>query len=349
MADSDRGKTSPVKQDLLENPAGYSFFQAMYLLWRFLEKSHPEAADINFFYKHMRVRPELSLAFPGSDISAITEIEDEDGQPRYNITATFLGLYGSSSPLPTFYTEDLIDEASEDASSTRDFLDVVNSPFYPLLTAAVAKYRLYFQANERRSPEVVDRLFSLLGYGHETMRNMLSEPRRLLRYIGLFTQWPRSAMGLRTLISDALGGAPVDVFPNLERRVRIPDDQRCILSEQGCLLGEDAHLGCEIIDIMGKIRIVIGPLPDEAFHECLPGRDKFSWIEELIDIYFSEPMEYRLEVAPAREDVRPARPGGEKWGALGHDAWVFSGEAPETCRAVFELQKREAPHDSCRY
>jgi len=49
------------------------------------------------------------------EIGGLGEVE-RDGH-RFLITATFLGLYGVSSPLPTFYTEDLMDEASQDIAN----------------------------------------------------------------------------------------------------------------------------------------------------------------------------------------------------------------------------------------
>jgi len=347
MADTTRGTPPTVKEDLLANPARYSFFQAVVLLRHFFYKESVPPDDSSFIYDHLRVRPHLSLSFPGSDMTELSE--DASGSfPVYHITATFLGLYGSSSPLPTFYTEDLIEERSEDVSVTRDFLDVVNSPLYPLLIRAVSKYRLFYQLLDAANSEILERIYCLLGYGHKELRDRIPRVQVLPRYIGLFSQWPRSAMGLRTLVSDALGGAPVEIFSNVSRMVQIPGDQRLVLGLQGAELGVDAHLGCEIKDVMGKIRMVIGPLDDETFHACLAGQDNFHWVEELIMLYLSEPIECRLEVELVRLEAQPARLGAGKWGALGHDAWVFSGSPPETCRAVFELKPSEMCYDACR-
>jgi len=347
MADTTRRTTSSVKEELLANPARFSFFQAVVLLRYFFHKESAPPDEVTFLYDNLRVKPHLSLSFPGSDMTELSE--DLSGPlPVYHITATFMGLYGSSSPLPTFYTEDLIEEDSEDITVTRDFLDVVNSPFYPLLIRAVGKYRLFYQLLDAENPEIIERIFCLLGYGHKELKDRIPRVDRLPRYIGLFSQWPRSAMGLRTLISDALGGAPVRIEPNVPRMVRIPDDQRLVLGAQAATLGEDAHLGCEIKDLMGKITMTIGPLDDETYHACLAGQDNFLWVEELITLYLSEPVECRLEVELTRYEAQPARLGEGKWGALGHDAWVFSGSPPQSCRAFFELKPSEMRHDSCR-
>lgn len=338
MADAARRTTPTLKEELFEKPAEFSFLQAVALLWRFFSQENDVPETCNFLYDVLRIRPHLSLAFPGSDITDLRETQGAT-HPVYHITATFLGLYGASSPLPTFYTEDLLDERSDDITVTRDFLDVVNSPLYPLLLRAMSKYRPFFHLDQHES-SITERLYCLQGYGHQELRDGIAGVSRLPRYIGLFSQWPRSAMGLRTLVSDALSGEPVKLFPNIPRMVAIPDDQRLVLGRQCASLGEDAHLGDRILDIMGRIRLVVGPLDDESFHACLPGGSTYLWIEELVSLYLAEPMECRLEVDLKPEQARPARLGGEKWGILGHDTWLFSGTPPTRCRAVFELKPR---------
>ncbi|MBW4964505.1 type VI secretion system baseplate subunit TssG, partial [Sulfitobacter sp. CW3] len=77
---------------LLANGRDYAFFQALRLLrLRF--------ADDHAFSDGVRVRPGLGLGFPESDILAI----DQDASGRYHLQASFFGLYGVTSPLPTFY------------------------------------------------------------------------------------------------------------------------------------------------------------------------------------------------------------------------------------------------------
>ena len=346
MADTTRRKTPSLKDDLLANPRRYSFYQAVLLLRHFFYREHVPPEDFSFVYDALRVRPHLSLAFPGTDVTEI--VEDTSGPyPVYHITATFLGLYGSSSPLPTFYTEDLLEEQNEDVSVTRDFLDVINSPLFPMLIRAIAKYRLFYQL-EAGDADVMERAYCLLGYGHKELRDRIPWVRRLPRYIGLFTQWPRSAMGLRTLVSDALGGVPTRIEPNIPRLVDIPEDQRLILGEQCGTLGVDAHLGCRVKDLTGKICLIVGPLDEDAFHRCLPGQNTFRWLVELIELYPSEPVDCRLEIALSRDDAQPARLGSPKWAGLGIDAWVFSDAPPPQCRAVFELKPSETRHDPRR-
>jgi type VI secretion system protein ImpH len=47
----------------------------------------------------LEILPELSLSFPESDVHSLRY---DEGSETFNMVATFLGLYGVSSPLPTF-------------------------------------------------------------------------------------------------------------------------------------------------------------------------------------------------------------------------------------------------------
>jgi len=346
MADADRRssaavkrkpKALPVKQDLIENTPGYSFFQAIRLL-RFFAGREGMKDDERFLNENLRVRPQLSLGFPGTDMTNMREVRDDDeGVLQYHITATFLGLYGSSSPLPTFYTEDLLDDQNEDLDVVRDFVDIVNTPLYPLIIRAWSKYRLSIKVLDEREPDYLERLYCLCGLGLPELREGIQHPYRLLRYTGLFTQWPRSALGLKTLLSDALGGVPVDVEPCKRRRVRIPDDQRLQLGVQGNALGEDAVLGELVDDRLGKIAVHIGPMHAEDYHATLPNTDRYEWVIQLIRLYLVEPLTCELEFSMIPEDTRHAELGGFTWAALGLDTWLYSSEIPEQAKATFQV------------
>jgi type VI secretion system protein ImpH len=194
------GDTMPgVIEDLLKNSSSYPFIQAIRLLI-YNVHAHGDESE-GAMRRKIRVHPQLSLDFPGTDI---VSIEQRPSDPdKFFITTTFLGLYGASSPLPTFYTEDLLDEASEDKTISRDFIDIINAPAYVLFFKCWAKYSFFYNLVEGRRDDMLERLFCLLGFGTDKIRHSVSHPTRLLRYVGLATQMPRSAEGLRALISDA--------------------------------------------------------------------------------------------------------------------------------------------------
>ena len=120
------------------------------------------SAEETVFHDLLRIRPLLSLSFPGTDVYSVEEVERND-QVYYLLTVTFLGLYGASSPLPTHYTEDLLDEASDDRTVSRDFLDILSSPFYRLFYQCWSKNRWFIKLADEEAADYLERLYSLMG------------------------------------------------------------------------------------------------------------------------------------------------------------------------------------------
>ncbi|MCK5099185.1 MAG: type VI secretion system baseplate subunit TssG, partial [Desulfobacteraceae bacterium] len=150
MVTENRKQTSEIIDRLIEKSSTFSFVQAVRLLLNDisslrLNEDH-EITQQEILAKFIRIRPELSLRFPGTDITCVERSEHNPAQ--FLITATFLGLYGSSTPLPTFYTEDLIEELNEGKSIKRDFLDIINYAIYPLFFKIWSKHRLFYKICE---------------------------------------------------------------------------------------------------------------------------------------------------------------------------------------------------------
>jgi type VI secretion system protein ImpH len=321
MASQVGGSPFNLRVDLLRKGHAFSFFQVMRLLRFFARESEGTEEKSMDEEEKIRIRPELSLAFPASDVAKVEELANEG--PLFLVTATMLGLYGSSSPLPTFYTEDLMEEEAEDMPVTRDFIDVFNDRLYLFLFRCWTKYREFIQIVEENNPEDLEKLSCLLGLGEKEFREDLPESYSLLRYAGLLTQFPRSALGLETLLQDAFGRIPIKVLPCIKRRVKIPPDQRFHLGDSGNALGEDSFLGEEMDDRMGKFRLQIGPLKSEPFQSLLPGNPNHKRFAILTKFYVMDPLEYDLELILAEKEAKPICLGAPMWSRLGWDTWTF--------------------------
>jgi type VI secretion system protein ImpH len=334
MASQARDPSSSVTSELLKQGHAFSFFQAvrlLNLLCRVDSRSHKQEDQGR---GTIRIRPELSLAFPASDIATIEELSLPEA--GFLITATFLGLYGTSSPLPTFYSEDLFDDARESISSTRDFLDIIHQRLYQLLFRCWTKYRQFLQVIEYQDPQEQERLYCLVGLGEKELRQDSRESYSLIRYAGLFTQVPRSALGLETLLRDALGTASVEVIPCINCRVKIPPDQTISLGISGTIVGESMFLGEEIDDRMGMFRLRIGPLTIDQFQSLLPGSPDNRRLNSLTRVYLMDSLEYDVELVVSAGEIKRARLGTSRWSRLGLDTWIFSdGYVPGAVRVIF--------------
>jgi type VI secretion system protein ImpH len=335
MASSDRKPVVNLKNELLEKPKTFSFFQAMRLLRFFLGKEEESEDNGDLLQKHVRIRPKLALSHPGTDIDEI-EVRDSD-QPKYKMTVNFLGLYGESSPLPTFYTEDLLDDDAEDKTSARDLIDIINHPLYTLLNQSYTKYRMPIKLIDEKDQKYKEILFSLLGIGVKEIRDGLPEADELLRYTGLLTQQPKSAKGLERLIKDVLGVDHVEIDQCVERVVKIPAEQHFILGKSGNVLGKECYLGESIKDRMKKFRIKLGPVDADKYIKLLPGQAEHEKIIFYVNLYLFEPLESDLEIFLDGKEVKTARLSNQRWARLGMDTWIFSGDYDKPISSVFNL------------
>lgn len=309
MASKDRAPAPVVADPLLSQARKYAFFQAMRLLrMRF--------SDEKAFTDGVRVRPSLGLGFPQLDLENI----EIDEQGHYRIEANFFGLYGVASPLPTFYTEDLIEEQQEGNCAGRDFIDILHASLYPLLFRAWEKNRLWISINERSELNSLRHLQALIGVA-DAGPSHREDSLELLRFAGLFNQYPRSALGLQQLVQAALEGNPVEVVPCVEMRLRIDRPARIYLGKQCGVLGENSLLGREIMDRRGTTDIRVGPISAARFNLLLPGRSVYNRLKKLVHLYMQTPLRLRLVVSlDPREQYCATLSNG--WQSLGLDTWL---------------------------
>ncbi len=333
MAGTNWQQTDNIETDLLDRSSSFSFFQSIRLLNSFasnrstqIEKSKKRAGC-----QDIRISPNLSLSFPRSGVEKIEK--DENG--RYSLTSNLAGLYGTGSPLPTFYTEELFEDVSRGETTTKEFMDVINQRLYELLFAGWNKYRSMQVVVEEKNKAHTDRLYSLIGLSEEELRSGIEKPYQLLRYTGLLTIGPRSASGLETLLKDALGNIDIAVEQAVERTGRLPEDQMPILGKT-VQLGINSQLGSENKNCTGAFKIVIGPVSDETYRKFLPGETHYNELVALTKLYLSQPLEYEIEmILDQTQKPETLCLGNEKCSRLGLDTWIYSDEGQDEYRSTF--------------
>ena len=321
-----------LKTDLLNRGRTFSFFQVI----RLLKLLCGENSRIPV--SRLKVRPNLSLAFPGSGIESITESDTG----TFTVKSNILGLYGTCSPLPTFYTEDLIDDVTNGDHSIRDLIDVINHRLYELLFSAWSKYRSMLKMIDEKDNASTQRFYSLIGMNEESLNHEFDEPLRLLRYTGLFGMNSRSASGLETLLSDALGRIPIRVIQMVDRKRMIHNDQKCCLGKN-IRLGMTASLGHELPMRTGAFRIEIGPVNDTDYRRLIPGNPDYVKLLSLVKLYASKPLDYDVDIIMDKKE-KPGTVclGSEKFSSLGFDTWIFSDEGPAEFKTRFYPEKNAA-------
>jgi type VI secretion system protein ImpH len=336
MAGTDWQTRHPVATKLLSNGKDFSFYEAVRLLHG-LHKDAPRLGHQGPPEREcMRIRPLLSLGFPGADIARITTVDAPDGTERYQFEVTFMGLYGPSSPLPSFYTEDLI-RLEDEESLLRGFLDLFHHRLFSLLFRIWEKYRHTVQYDAGASDYLSQRLLTLLGAVLESHpRGQALRPGRLLAYAGLLTQQPRSAAALRALLADHFEEANVEIDQCRGRWCEINAREHNRLGARNCTLGADTTLGSAVFDRAGNFGVNLGPLGFDTYMEFLPCSDNLSQLRELVDLFNNDCLDYEVTLTLRGEEVKRAQLSSD-YTRLGWSSWLGE-KSPEDRTVTFKFK-----------
>jgi type VI secretion system protein ImpH len=322
----------PLSARLLKEPHRFSFYRIVYLLQHLIPGVAPVGAQGPPEQEVVRFRADLSMGFSASDVTTLTVIPGEPEQnPRFEMTTTFMGLYGPASPLPTHFTEDLILE--EDGSEVRRaFMDLFHHRLMSLLYRVWEKYRHGIRFTPGGTDPVSRLLLHLAGLG-ETPKGVVARisPIRLLAYAGLWTQRTRPASALRGILADYFPGIEVEIEQFAGRWLDIPESEQNRLGGVRSRLGEDVNLGDRIFDRGASFRVRLDHLSLPDYLAFLPNGERTGELEEIVDRFNSDGLDYELKLWLRREEI-PALEIGGPAARLGWSTWL--GKAPDANQSL---------------
>jgi type VI secretion system protein ImpH len=344
MADTSRTTDTDLNDRKLEETMiarapSFSFFQALRLLRQIAARRGHDPR------RAVRVRPGLNMSRPQSSVVRISRLGDPESGvqstenaegPLYEIETGFLGLYGASSPLPNFYTEDLILAEQEDQNGGRAFLDVFQQRLYDLYLRAQEKHRPLYDLTESADSALLEVLWSMVGLRAPELRRQLPDSKLFLRYLSLFASPRRSAAGLKVMLEDFTGCA-VTINQCVRREFRIPVRHRLRLGQARHGLGEGSVLGFLATEFSGRIEVVVGPMSHEVFSKLMNRDQHWPLMISLISYYLRTPLQCDLSMRITAEEARPTELGNEQWGCLGQNTWLYNRAANSTTNGTETL------------
>lgn len=326
MDAEDRPSVHPVIRRLRERPEEFAFFQAI----RLIELANPDAVSLGrqgpARREAVRLRPSSSLTFQAGELTKFEMIADSVER----VTTTIFGLYGANSPLPAFYSTDILEYETENAGEddpVRLFLDVINHRLLSLLYRAWSKYRWAFTFRLDLQDDISRAAFALCGIAEFSQIDKLDVPaQRLLGYSGLRTQRPVNARSLERAISDYFDEVPAQIIQCVENWVSIHPSDRSRLGMHNVGLGENFVIGESILDRAGKFRIEIGPLESlDAFERFTLGGVDLRELAGFVRFILDEPLEFDILVGLVHDAVPLIclSPGSDA-PRLGATSWLCS-------------------------
>ena len=325
MAGKDGHKAPTLRESLLSDAQQFSFVQAYRLLRLLVLQDSSTTTEEG--EGRIEIRPLLSPDAPDIGVAAISPWTSA-GAEGYTISAPFPGLREASSPLSALYAEDLPREASFGETQSFDSLESLAQPLYRLFFDAWAKYRLSYGIIEKGDNDATERLLCLAGIPFSSLRERFTNPDSLLAGLGLSTQMPRSAEGLRTFLAKVLGEPTIRIEECVAQRVAIPEDQLLSLGVGNHRLGQSAHCGSAIEDHTGRFDLVVGPVTPRRFQAFLPDGPLFQELQEKIGYYLDQPLLWAVRISMGTSEIRPACLGEAEAGRLGWNTWLSAEGAP---------------------
>jgi type VI secretion system protein ImpH len=329
-----REKTPALIEQLLDEPHTFSFIQVVSLLEQYASSQKTELTRVG---EHGRIENEAirfshteSLAFPISSIEKIERKTDLQTNLRFSeffeVTTTFFGLVGLGSPLPDFYTDDVLFD--ENAEPARKFLDIFHHNLISIFYRVLVKYRYDLQLATSDEESLSSKILALIGVEQD------DSSKSLLRYAELFTQQARSAVALEKILADYFN-LPIQIEEFIGRWVDFSEQEFSCLGRKNNRLGEDFAIGSQVFDYTGKFRICIRLLSTEQYRNFLPDGDYFQKLCEIVNLFLSNPLDFEVKLI-LPEKIEPPNFFLSR---LGWDSWLGS---PEPYREIiFQAWERE--------
>lgn len=316
--------------------SAFDFYQAV----RLLAALYGDSGG-NMESTPVRLRSRMGFDFAGADIERVEP--PTASCPHPSLIVNFLGLAGTQGPLPTAYTPQLL---RDEASALRDFLDIFHHRLLWLVYRIHAAHHPDLTLAEPWKGQFANEVFALIGLGRDpdaTTRNAIggqdkaSVPdRALLEFSGLLAHRPRSASGLKQLLSEYFR-IQVEIRQFAGGWYDLEEDQWTrisINSGQNRMLGSDAVLGKRVWDEHAGISIRLGPLDLDTFTSFLPEGPAHRALCDLARFYLSDEFDISLELVLKGDQVPEtllsdnASNAALRLASLGQLAWLRTPALP---------------------
>jgi type VI secretion system protein ImpH len=330
----------------------FDFFQAVWLLERHGGSSGSVGGRGPLAQETIRFRPHVSLGFPPTDVRSIRALPSAGEAPRYQFDVTFLGLYGASTPLPLHYAVDLLRAVEQyeppapgdtaragtpappaaESCPTRDFLDIFHHRVLSLFYRAWTKYRYDVTFGMLERDAITDYLRWAIGCSPDWDESVLGlSPIRLIRYAGVLTQHPRSAVTLEGVLTDYWEEIDFAVEPFHGRWVTLPEEDMNRIGSANCAPGHDLTVGEQVYDLSGAFSVSVGPVDWATYLSFLPDGQRFAQTRCLVELFCADPLAFTFEVRIQAGQVPELQlTSGDDAGRLGYTSWVRTDELDET-------------------
>ncbi len=304
---------------LLAEPQGFDLFQAISLLERegVADGHAPLGESAAGSTEAVRLSSHVSLGFEASDVRRVAR--GAASGEAFTLSTPVLSLLGQAGPLPTAFTELVIERNAAKDFATADFLDILHHRLLSLFYLGRKRRRPGLGWSSPQASTVARATDQLCGM------NLAARPKHApwLRHAGLLGGAPRSMVSLCALLSDryAMAFRGEQFIGGWQR---LEEDELTALGKprRAPALGRSAFLGRRVWDQAAAIRLHADEQPMARVMQLLPDGELHDDFKASVRGFIPSALRVEVWLTPTADSLAAGRLSSADAPRLGWNAWM---------------------------
>ena len=230
------------------------------------------------------------INFPVGDIEQLIILE-EDGREVFQFLVNFLGLQGSSGPLPGSVLDEIAEEHNNNPIQSI-YLDFFNHHLITVFHQIWRKYKYYIKFNSNFSDNYSRNIMNLLGVSRDFIKFTHLNWHKIFYHLGIIQSGIRTKEALTSIIQHYFDLHDISLEEHVRKIVEVEVEQKNQVGIKNVMLGENFILGDKVESFSNKFRVNINNLNLDEFHQFLPNTKKYRQLQELIRFLLKDPLPY---------------------------------------------------------
>lgn len=230
------------------------------------------------------------INFPVGDIEQLIILE-EDGREVFQFLVNFLGLQGSSGPLPGSVLDEIAEEHNNNPIQSI-YLDFFNHHLITVFHQIWRKYKYYIKFNPNFSDNYSRNIMNLLGVSRDFIEFTHLNWYKIFYHLGIIQSGIRTKEALTSIIQHYFDLHDISLEEHVRKIVEVEVEQKNQVGIKNVVLGENFILGDKVESFSNKFRVNINNLKLDEFHQFLPNTKKYRHLQELIRFLLKDPLPY---------------------------------------------------------
>lgn len=309
-----------INKKLNDSIKKYTLPRAIGVTCSYLKMFYPHK-EVEELYSQIIFKSNPSLSFQKSEIRDINFLELE-GVVKAEITINFLGLFGSASPLPSHFSEMVLESVDSD-KVLHDFLNVFNHSLQKFVYPIWEKHRYYIQYKKDLKDAFSKYILSFLGlYSHINGNSSSLKLEKLIPYIGILSMKHKSAGTLKSILRHYLSHDNLEIVQCIPSKYNIPSWQQCSLGDTNISLGSDFLIGESIVSKNSKFQILLKDITEDDLVKYSIQGKKMKELNDLISFSLNEPLEYEVCLEIKKEEKVSLHLDENEKRYIGINCWI---------------------------